>query len=152
MNSPGLKGDKINAKPERDSFAEVRSHQASGTSNEHSRATAQACILINGGAATAVLAFLSKDKIDASIFSLVAPSLVGYAWGVFFGASMLFCMSQELAEWNRYWYFHAEKSPPDKIKRQEERGKRWLRAVTWSYYATMFCFVMSTFMLALQLG
>ena len=71
-----------------------RSLAASQTSNEHSRAVGQACILINGGAATAVIAFLAKDKLEASIFSQAAICLAGYAVGVFFATAMMFCATQ----------------------------------------------------------
>jgi hypothetical protein len=45
-------------------YAGERSQQDSRISNENARAAAQSAVLINGGAATAVLAFLAKDKID----------------------------------------------------------------------------------------
>jgi hypothetical protein len=47
--------------PEEDyrEFAVRRSHLDAQISNENLRATGQAMILINGGAATAILAFLS---------------------------------------------------------------------------------------------
>jgi hypothetical protein len=45
-------------------YAEERSQQDSRISNENARAAAQSAVLVNGGAATAVLAFLAKDKID----------------------------------------------------------------------------------------
>src|SRR4051812_8994365 len=56
-------------------FAAERSHRNSQVSNEHSRATAQAAIFINGGAATAVLAFLAKDKIDPFALRMIPIAL-----------------------------------------------------------------------------
>jgi hypothetical protein len=48
--------------------------------------TFQACLLINGGAAVSVLAFIgglaSKDLIGVSQLAAIADSLVSFAWGV----------------------------------------------------------------------
>jgi hypothetical protein len=48
--------------------------------------TFQACLLINGGAAVSVLAFIgglaSKDLIGVSQLAAVADSLISFAWGV----------------------------------------------------------------------
>ena len=52
-------------------FAAKRSHQDSQISNENSRAAAQAAIFINGGAATAILALLSKDRIDPHLIRVI---------------------------------------------------------------------------------
>jgi hypothetical protein len=56
----------------RQAFAVERSHRDSASSNETARATAQAAILINGGAATAVLAFLAKGALPQSVFQTAA--------------------------------------------------------------------------------
>ena len=76
-----------------------RSKTLSQTANEHSRAGAQACILINGGAATAVIAYLAKDKIDPAIVPDVTYSLAGYAVGVFAAAVMLLFATLCLERW-----------------------------------------------------
>jgi hypothetical protein len=72
--------------------------------NEHSRATAQACILINGGAATAAIAVLAKDKIDPALLIGVPRIIAGYAVGVFFGVLMMFYMTREMESSNHFWY------------------------------------------------
>jgi hypothetical protein len=119
-------------------FAAERSHKDSEISNKHSRATAQACILINGGAATAVLAFLAKDKIDPTIFYTVPWCLAGYAAGVFFGASMLFCATQSIDYWHQRW----EKIARGKSGiKEEEVATRWWRVFCGCFAATMVCFL-----------
>jgi hypothetical protein len=67
---------------ERDEFAELRSHDASKISYDFQKVTAQSCLLINGGAATAVLALLAKDKVDPSLLKTVPWCLALYATGV----------------------------------------------------------------------
>src|SRR5262245_61519003 len=101
-----------------------RSKALSQTSNEHSRAGAQACILINGGAATAVIAYLAKDKIDAAIVPDVSYSLAGYAAGVFFGALMLVFATQCLDNWSLYWCFLGQdgKPTPNALSGEQRRG------------------------------
>jgi hypothetical protein len=49
---------------ERQKFAVDRSHRDAESSNATARATAQAAILINGGAATAVLALRKVNSRD----------------------------------------------------------------------------------------
>ena len=82
-------------------FAHDRSHQDAQTSNENARATGQTAIIINGGAATAVLAFLSKDKVDPNVLHVAAGSLGGYVLGVFAGSVMMFCLVRQSNRWHR---------------------------------------------------
>jgi hypothetical protein len=64
-----------------DTFVAERSHTASALAYDLCRVTAQACLLINGGAATAVLALLAKEKIDPILYSTVPWCLGLYALG-----------------------------------------------------------------------
>jgi hypothetical protein len=127
----------------------ARSLEAAKTSNEHSRAASQTCLIINGGAATAVIAYLSKDKLDPSILPHVALSLVGYGVGVFFAALMIFCATQSLDAWSMYWLNRAELNPTEIFV---TRGKVWW----WGYYAsaclTTGCFIIASIWFAKILG
>jgi hypothetical protein len=126
-------------------FAAKRSHKDSEISNVHSRATAQACILINGGAATAVLAFLAKDKIDPTIFYTVPWCLAGYAVGVFFGAFMMFCAMRSTDYYQQRW---------EKIAQEKSGAKEYGDAECWwtgvysCFAATMACFLGASIFLA----
>jgi hypothetical protein len=76
--------------------------------NETARAATQAAILINGGAATAILAFLSNyltktPAAPSGILSAAAWSLFGYALGVCFGAWSMWCSSQAAAQFGLRW-------------------------------------------------
>ena len=50
-------------------------YEASKIAYDLSKTTAQSCLLINGGAATAVLALLAKDHVDAAIVRYVPWAL-----------------------------------------------------------------------------
>jgi hypothetical protein len=76
--------------------------------NDSARAATQAAILINGGAATAILAFLSayltkSPPTPTGILGAAAWSLMGYALGVCFGAWSMWCSSQAAAQYGLRW-------------------------------------------------
>jgi hypothetical protein len=58
-----------------DKFASDRSHKASEIAYDLCKVTAQSCLLINGGAATAVITYLAKDNIDRALFHICFPAL-----------------------------------------------------------------------------
>jgi hypothetical protein len=91
-------------KLERDEFAEARSHEASKISYDFGKATAQAGLIINGGAATAVIALLAKDKVDPLILRTVPWCLGIYAIGVAASAMMMFAAMMHADNWNYFWY------------------------------------------------
>jgi hypothetical protein len=62
------------AKADRE-FATARSHEASKASYDLCKTIAQACLLINGGAATAVIALLAKDRVDVALLTYIP-------WGI----------------------------------------------------------------------
>jgi hypothetical protein len=80
-----------------------RSNQDAKQSNEHLRAAAQASILINGGAATAVLAFLSasigKDNFDPQLAIFAGCAIIGYAAGVACAPFAIWFMNIALKHW-----------------------------------------------------
>jgi hypothetical protein len=63
-------------------FTRQRVHDDFNASNEAARAAAQAAILINGGAATALLAFLSKATPPPFLVRAARVSLGLYALGM----------------------------------------------------------------------
>jgi len=130
------------------SFAQQRSHQDAQASNENHRATAQIAIIINGGAATAVLAFLAKDKVDPNVVRVAAASLGGYVFGVFAGSAMMFCLGRQLSRWNRIWRLRAE-GLDDEIARK--RARWWRNLVGLCYLASMLSFLFSSAVIAIAL-
>jgi hypothetical protein len=83
-----------------------RAREDAKTSNEFARVGAQASLLINGGAATAVLAFLSHtgEIPAAKSFVAAAPlALIIYSLGVFLTAASLLVSSKAVEHWMLYW-------------------------------------------------
>jgi hypothetical protein len=79
-------------------LAPERSHKDIQAANETARAATQAAILINGGAATAILAYLSKTTPPpAEVMAAAAMSLGGYSFGVASGAASMWCSAQASA-------------------------------------------------------
>ena len=135
-----------------ESFAEARSHRDAEASNETGRATAQAAILINGGAATAVLAYLSKDTLDAVTLRWVPLSLAGYGLGVLFGAVMLFFIKHALDAYNVRWRLIAFPTSGENEELQRRVAyARWLNAHR-CFAASMFFFIASSLLMAWTLA
>jgi hypothetical protein len=133
-------------------YAQERSQQDAQTSNENARAAAQAAILINGGAATAVLAFLSKDKLDPFILRNVPICLLGYAVGVFAGAFMTFCMGRALRLWSVAWRVYMI-DPKDVagVEKADGEAREWNDWAHYAFYTAMACFVIGSVVLAVLL-
>jgi hypothetical protein len=126
-------------------FAAKRSHQDSSISNENIRAAAQAAVLINGGAATAVVAFLAKDKIDPYLLKMVPFALAGYAAGVFFGACMMFFSGLALNHWGLAWRsYMVDKQNVSEVEEQSKKARNWHCKVQISFWAAMLSFVFAS--------
>jgi hypothetical protein len=128
-------------------FSEERSHKASLTSNEHSRAAAQACLLINGGAATAVLAFLARDKIDPTLFDSLPFALLGYTLGVASAAIMFILATESLDQYNQYWFWRVA-NKPDRSASAHLSGTRYWRGFRWMFALTIAIFISSSIFVA----
>jgi hypothetical protein len=113
-----------------DEFGRQRSHEASKIAYDLCKTTAQSCLLINGGAATAVLALLAKDPVDASIVSNVPWALGGYALGVAASAFMLFCVMMFADYWNYYWYYLTYSRNEETAGAAEDIANMW----HWGFY------------------
>jgi hypothetical protein len=120
---------------EKEIYAE-RSQLDSKHNNDAARATAQASILINGGAATAVLAVIAKEGVLASLAIPAAYALGGYALGVVFGTLMLFGRTQSSSWWMRWGQERA-------LEREEVVARRsYRRAVLWKRFEIS-CFALA---------
>jgi len=89
-------------------LARVRSNQDAQASNQYARSAAYMAMLINGGAATAVLAFASNETATKFDGASIGNGLMGYATGVACGAVMMFLMTFCVERWAEYWRDIAE--------------------------------------------
>lgn len=84
-------------------------------------------MLINGAAASAVIAFLTKDKIDPTLFKAIPWALAFYAVGVVCAAVAMYFMSESLDYWNCYWEYIAREESQEDIDEQGNAADRsWM--------------------------
>ena len=120
--------------------------------NESARAATQAAILINGGAATAILAFLSNylTKTPAppsAILSAAAWSLIGFAAGVGLGAWSMWCSSQAAAQFGLRWEAFLEGNAADEAT-YLAAGNSWLGRHRNSFGLSILVFLLSSLAIA----
>jgi hypothetical protein len=125
-------------------FAEERSHKDAAISNENVRATAQAAILINGGAATAILAFLAKSDIPLVVAHTAPWCLIGYAFGVSMGAGMMYCSFRSLDCYQMYWHLTAHRDPNRDAEAERQNGFKWWKRMRACFRASMIAFLVSS--------
>jgi hypothetical protein len=143
-----MSADEFDSDLARRKFAEDRAHRDADVSNENMRATAQAAILINGGAATAVLAFLAKDKIDPGILRTAPWSMAGFAFGVLSGTVMMYCAVRSLDCYQIYWRLTAHPEAGRDATMERERGFIWWKRMRNCFYVSMFAFLVSSAVVA----
>jgi hypothetical protein len=144
--------DQYDREAGRRAFAIERSHKDAGSSNDAARSTAQAVILINGGAnggaATAILAFLSKTGLDPLIFMTAAICLGLYAIGVAAGAVMMYCSTRTLDLYSVRWRLAAH---PEEFSTEEDQRKlaeKWWKGMRRSFYSSTAIFLLASVILA----
>jgi cyanophycinase-like exopeptidase len=118
-----------------------RSNQDAQSSNEHARTAAQSAILINGGAATAILAYFSKDGVSSMISSAVSLALALYAFGVVAGALMMFTRMYAAGQWAESWRSVSVGHFGDKF---ESQAGRWVKASYVFFGCSILCFAVAS--------
>jgi hypothetical protein len=133
-------------------FAYSRSHEASKFAYETCKVIAQSCLLINGGAATAVIALLSKDKVDQSLITWVPWGVGAYGAGVVFSAVMLFCVMMMADNWNYFWYWSSYGNDIETARVSEERANSWHKGVYAFFVVPIVCFALGSAFVAYGLA
>jgi len=129
-------------------FAEERSHRDAEASNETGKATAQAAILINGGAATAVLAYLAKDGLAPIVMCVVPSCLACYGVGVVLGAFMLHFRMRALDEYSVRWARVAISDTTARIEDARANAFKYWKYSHLCFVASMLAFTIASFVLA----
>src|SRR5665213_2856019 len=119
--------DQIDSDTARHNYAVDRSHKDAESSNSTARTTAQVSILINGGAATAVLAFLAKEQLDPLVLKAASICLGIYAIGVTAGATMMYCAVRALDFYSLRWRFTALPEEGASAENNRKLGYSWWR-------------------------
>ena len=130
-------------------FAIRRSHDQANAANENSRPMALYALLINGAAASAVIAFLSKEKIDPEVVALAPYSLLCYAVGVVIGVIGMFCMTESLDHFSHSWRYSA--LPGGNPEAEKRRGTIYWWAVRVAVSLSILSFAAGSCVLAYAL-
>ena len=147
-----MTADEFDSDLARRKFAEERSHKDASVSNESIRSTANVVILINGGAATAILAYLAKDKLDPHVLPGASLCLIGYVFGVFWGACMMYCSMRSLDDYQQYWRLVAHPEGGRNAESCRESGYRWWKKLRGCFWLSMACFLISSGIVACMLS
>lgn len=126
-------------------FAATRSHADATASNETGKSTAQSIILINGGASTALLAYLARGDLTprGHVFG-IALCLVGYALGMFFGGGMLILRLHALDEAGLYWRYVAFPEVGESSEKHQLKSRRLSFWGEWFLTLSMVFFFVSS--------
>jgi hypothetical protein len=130
-------------------FAMERSHKDAEISDESWRASGQALILINGGAATAIIALISKDGWKSQLW-LIALGLGSYGLGVLFGSLMVLSLMKSLDWWGFIWRKIAfPKSFGIESGIARKYADWWLGLANWSFLLSILGFVSGSLAVAI---
>jgi hypothetical protein len=132
----------------RESLAVERAGKDLENASEGARAATQSTILINGGAATAILAYLAKDsQTDSALVTAAAVSLGVYALGVALAALSMWCSSQASAQFGYYWEATLDANK-DGEKQYFDAGQIWLTRHRASFLGGILCFMFASYWIA----
>jgi hypothetical protein len=129
-------------------FASARSHEASKASYDLCKTIAQACLLINGGAATAVIALLAKDRVDVALLTYIPWGLGAYAAGVVVSAFMLYCVMMTAENWNYFWYHSSYDIDDQQAASSEKLGRSWQKWMNNTFGFAIGCFFIGSAVVA----
>jgi hypothetical protein len=126
--------------------------------NDGARAATQVAVLINGGAATAILSFLStyltkSSTVPPAVLYAAALSLFGYATAVGFAAWSMWCASQAAGQYGLRWetyldldYGETERNAAE--KQYLEEGDKWVRKHRAGFGISIALFLISSLAMA----
>jgi 4-hydroxybenzoate polyprenyltransferase len=137
-------------------FQAERAHKDYQASIETGRAATQAAILISGGAATAILTFLSKQvPPPPEVVNGASWSLLFYTVGVACGALSMWSSAYSLASDGSKWekdFFNRTKDEKDQTKDEKDQqvapGKRWLSSHRVFMWLSFLSFMVASFVIA----
>lgn len=137
----------------RQKLAQVARKSDMQAANDGARAAAQTAVLINGGAATAILAFLSNyltktSTTPAAILYAAAASLAGYGIGVGFAAWSMWCASQACGQFGLRWEAFLDKDGQAETNFLTA-GNQWLKKHISAFGLSIVLFLLSSIIMAL---
>jgi hypothetical protein len=128
-------------------FQAERAHKDYQASIETGRAATQAAILINGGAATAILAFLSKQMPPPpEVVKGASWSVLFYAAGVACGAISMWSSAHSSGSFGNKW--EAEFFDRPTAEKDEKRAKYWLKSHRGFMWLSFLSFLLASYFIA----
>jgi hypothetical protein len=128
-----------------ESPAAIRAREDAKDANTAARTAGQSAMLINGGAATAILAFISKDGgVGQAVMQTAAVCLSVYALGVCCGAFALVTLGYAIDWLSLSW----EREAP---KDSYTKSSRWAKISNATCIVALLCFLIASFWLAIEL-
>jgi hypothetical protein len=123
----------------------IRAREDAKDANTAARTAGQSAMLINGGAATAILAFISKDGgVGQAIMNTAAICLGIYALGVCCGAFALVTLGYAI-DWLSFSW---EK---DALENSYAKSTRWAKISNATCIVALICFLSASGWLAIEL-
>jgi len=107
---------------------------------------AQYALLINGAAASAIIAYLSKEHINPEVLAFAPVSLILYAAGVVASVLGMFCMTESLDYYSASWRLLATGEPG--TERQKALGDLFWWLVRIAVFISILCFAAGSVLLA----
>ena len=132
-----------------EAFAAERSNQNGRASSETGRVAAQTTILLNGGAATAILALFGRVPLPGFVVPVLCLSL--YAVGVMVGAWMVHCQTEMLDRRSEFWQAHFLPEKKKDRDRFDKESKKWWSRMHAALGVSLACFAVATIGLAFVL-
>jgi hypothetical protein len=132
-------------------FAIARSHKAAEIAYDLAKSISQTCLVINGGAATAILTFLAKENVAPALYKSITWCLGLYGLGVFASALAMFFIMQTADWWNYFWYWTVYPREADDDTDYQEVADRWHFGFYWAFSVAMGCFLIASGILSYAL-
>jgi hypothetical protein len=121
-------------------YDKQRSIESEKTWEGHTRVTAQTAMIINGGAATAILAFLSKET-NPLFMKVAAVGIIVFAIGVCLGALTLWATAHATSWISSYWYGVAEGATQRRLDEDDKKNRWWIGIAEVTFFASLGCFL-----------
>ncbi len=132
-------------------FAYDRADSDFSMSNTYARSAGQLAILINGGAATAVIAIFARPggaEFTGPLKAILPWALGLYGLGALLGTVMMIIMTTAIETWAIHWMEQAEGKSGRKLAGKAETAYKYARAC---FLAAIICFVAGGVLVGIRL-
>ena len=136
-------------------LARERSHEDARQTVATNRMLVQSLVIVNGGAATAVLAFYGTHNASGLGRSAALLTIILYCLGVFTSIFAGLYVRRTTQEWSSFWELKSYPDVAEQAKVMEAHRQRAIRSKRWSTALLVFSeifFLAASLSLAMSLG